>query len=239
MTKRAWALTIGAIVLALAVGLGLGSVLGGGESSPASTVSGASSQPSSPPSVTSSDPATTTPSVPPTTPPATAAPATVSTRPTGLPVPALGSLQSAQVQTLFDWFSAPIPQAWNGTMSDGDSKGFADTSTCVTDNADCAHIEFLSLRSGPNHVNYGDNPVVQWAKDVCPSRSTDSVVGPIAFKVDGVDAKFYKFPCQGGPEHYLWYVPSKKLLVRGDDGDGTATLETGIVQAVLESATWH
>lgn len=230
MTKRAWALLVGAVALALAAGLGLGTMFSGG-STTASQVS-----PSSP---TTSEP--TMPTAPPTTPHETVAPATatVTATPTKLPEPALGPLKNAEMQRIFDWFSAPIPQTWDGLMSDGDSKVFADTSTCVADDtAQCARIEFLSLRSGPNRINYGSNPVKRWAKEVCPGRPSTSVSGPFAFKAGGVDAEYYKFPCQGGPEHHLWYVPGQ-LMVRGDDGDGTATVEAGTVQAVLEGSLLH
>lgn len=242
MTKRMWAI-VGAVVLALVVGLGIGAMFGGSNSSPdnvsqeatpSATTSSLETVPSSAPATAVSS-ASTAPVSETTAPPATPA----SPRPTGLPEPALGPVKGAETQSLFDWFSAPIPQAWSGLTSDGDSKTFADTSTCVeSDYADCAHIMFISLRSGPNRINYGTNPVAQWAKDVCSARPADSVSGPIIFQMNGVEARFYKFPCQG-TQHFMWYVPSKKLLVRGDDGNGTATVEVGTVQAVLESATWR
>ena len=244
MTKRTWAI-VGAVVLTLAVGFGIGAMFGGGNSSP-NNVSQEATPSATPPSssltLPSSAPATTVSSastapVSETTAPTATTPA--SPRPTGLPEPALGSVKGAETQSLFDWFSAPIPQAWSGLTSDGDSKTFADTSTCVeSDYADCAHIMFISLRSGPNRINYGTNPVAQWAKDVCSARPASSVSGPVVFQMNGVEARFYKFPCQG-TQHFMWYVPSKKLLVRGDDGNGTATVEAGTVQAVLESATWQ
>lgn len=240
--KRMWAI-IGAVVLALVAGLVIGAMFGGSNSSPDNVSQEAtpSMPPSSSPTTPSSVPATATLPTATTASETTTTPTTIaaSPRPTGLPEPALGPVKGAETQSLFDWLSAPIPQAWSGLTSDGDSKTFADTSTCVeSDYADCAHVMFISLRSGPNRINYGTNPVAQWAKDVCSARPADSVSGPIIFKMDGVEARFYKFPCQG-TQHFMWYVPSKKLLVRGDDGNGTATVEAGTVQAVLESATWQ
>jgi hypothetical protein len=104
-------------------------------------------------------------------------------------------------------------------------------SSCTTKAKECPQIQFLSLASGSNRVNYGTNPVGQWAKNVCPSRSPDSVVPMGTFAVSGKTVAAYELPCQG-VENYAWYVPGKLLVLTGDANGGVVAPST--VQAVLE-----
>ncbi len=173
------------------------------------------------PSATPTTTATTTPASPTTTTPTSASPS----------IPAV--LNGAVVKEVFPGLSAPIPSGWVGQSSDEDSHTYADTSSCTTKAKECPQVQFLSLVSGSNRVNYGSNPVQQWAKNVCPSRSPDSVSSMGTFVADGKSVAAYEFACQG-IENYAWYVPGELLVLAGDAHGGVAVPST--VQAVLKYA---
>jgi hypothetical protein len=128
---------------------------------------------------------------------------------------------------------APIPPTWAGEGSDSDSHVYADVSTCTTAQKRCPQIEFLSLTSGPNLANYGSAPLRQWAKNVCPSRSPDSVAPMATFVAGGTTVNAYEFACQG-IENYAWLVPGKLLVLTSDATGGASAPST--VQAVLENS---
>lgn len=233
-------LSIAGVLTMIAIGVGF-AVLTSGDSGSAGTVASATTMPSASTNTSSSSAP-----VQPTTSETTDSPAPTQTTDGSLPVPgtnnilpkaATGSLQSAMEDKLFDGRVVVLqPQVWFERDGDGDSQAFADTTTCPNDElSDCPRVEFIRL-SGPNKVNYGSNPIVTWAKLVCPDRSTDAVQGPVKFDANGAEAGFYLLTCQGS-SNYAWYVPGHQLLVTGRDGKGTA-LEASIVQAVMERIQW-
>jgi hypothetical protein len=142
-------------------------------------------------------------------------------------------LNGAVVKEVFPGLTAPIPSGWVGQSSDEDSHTYADMSSCTTAQKRCPQIEFLSLASGSNRVNYGSNPVNQWAKNVCPSRSPDSVAPMGTFVAGGTTVNAYEFACQG-IENYAWLVPGKLLVLTSDATGGASAPST--VQAVLENS---
>ena len=244
MTKRSAiiaATVTGVILLVFMAGIGISALLSGGSSqsvvattTTTTPVTATLSQEPTPviASVSPSD----TPTIDATS-EATDVPSTLPTVHSSgiLPAPAFGSLASASTEELFGGkLVIQKPQVWTSRDSDGDSQTYADTTTCASTNlSDCPHVTFLRL-TGPNQINFGTNPIATWAKDVCPSRSSDAVEGPVAFLSGGVKAGFYRLPCQG-MMFYAWYVPSKSLIVLGSDG-GSNPLEASIVQAVVERA---
>ena len=191
--------------------------------------------------VTSPAVATPSASTSPTTPAVTESPEVTEAPTTSVPTsaPTAASLpavlKGAEEQKLFSWLTAPIPLEWTGVQGDGDNRNFADLNAC-TDTASCPHIQFISLTSGPNRINYGTNPIRQWAKNVCPARSSDSVEKGKTFTVGSVSITAYSLSCQG-LENYAWYAPGKLLVLIGDAPGGAADSDT--VQVVLEHSRIH
>jgi hypothetical protein len=242
MTKRRVIIGAVVVVLLFAAGLGISALTRGGQ--PTTTTAVAESTSSSAPTTPATKAPTTDPttvSTPPTEEPTTANSSELpSLPPSGglLPAPAFGSLASAETVQLFDRLTILKPHIWTDQSGDSDSQDYADTTVCAaSQESDCPRISFLGLKAGPNKVNYGSNPIAAWAKDVCPDRR-DAVEGPAAFQSSGVNAGFYRLRCQG-MEYYAWYVPAQHLIVLGRDGSDGSTLETGIVQAVLQRIVWN
>lgn len=227
-TRTTVLLSIAAVLLA-GGGLAAGVAVSGGDESPAATPSTTTvtERVTVIPTPAPSQTATSTPVVTPpvsTTKPAATTP----------PVPAV--LNGAAVKEVFPGLTSPIPTGWVGEGSDQDSHAYADTSSCTTQAKSCPRVEFLSLASGANHVNYGSNPINQWAKNVCPTRSPESVVTLEPLVAGDVTILAYQLPCQG-LENYAWHVPGRLLVMTGDATGGTAASAT--VQAVLRYSNFN
>jgi hypothetical protein len=118
-----------------------------------------------------------------------------------------------------------------GQGGDGDNHTYADKSACTVAAKNCPQIRFFSLVSGPHKVNYSPDPIRQWAKDVCPSRSPDSAAAQESFMVDGTTITGYKLNCMG-VGNFAWLAPGKLLVLTSDVGGVVAAPTT--VKSVLE-----
>lgn len=215
--------SVAALVIA-GGGVAAGAAMFGGDESPtvaATTTATTATETSAP--LPSSAPATTATEEAPS-------PVETTSKPTATVPPTPAVLDGAVEKQLFSWLTSPIPTTWTGRGGDADSHTYAETNSCTTGEKSCPQVEFLSLTSGANRVNYGPNPINQWAKNVCPARSSESVVTLDPIVVDGVTVQSYKLPCQG-MEYWAWLIPGKLLVMTGDADGGTAAPAT--VTAVL------
>jgi hypothetical protein len=213
MTRRRVVVLIIAGLLVLSGGVVAGAWLFGGSDSSTSTIATANDEPT-PASSQETEPEET--------------PTSATPSPTRKSTPPRAASTDREV---FSWLTSPIPDQWVGQGGDGDNHTYVDTSSCTAAPKNCPQIRFFSLTSGPNRVNYGSDPIRQWAKDVCPSRSPDSAAAQETFAVDGVNITMYKLNCMG-IGNFAWLAPSKLLVFTADVGDQLAVPTT--VKSVLE-----
>ena len=230
MKTRTAVLAAVAILVATGGGVTAGALMfGGNEPAAVTTTSPATTAPETLAPPTSSTPTTTAAEE-------TSSPVEVTSQPTVIEPSTPAVLNGAVEKQLFSWLTSPIPTTWVGRGGDGDSHTYAETNACTTGEKSCPQVEFLSLTSGANRVNYGSNPINQWAKNVCPARSSESVVTLDPIVADGVTVQPYELPCQG-VEYWAWLIPGKLLVMTGDTAGGTAAPAT--VTAVLEYSSFN
>lgn len=143
-------------------------------------------------------------------------------------------LDGATAREIFSWLTIPVPADWRSQGGDGDNHEFADFSSCSISASSCPSVEFTSLTGGPNRVNYGGNPIGQWARDVCPSRPAGSEKMTEQTMIGAYAATGYQLSCKG-VELYAWVVPNRLLVLTRDVGSTPAKPET--IQAVLRYST--
>jgi hypothetical protein len=225
MTRRVVIALVLAGLLILGGGAVAGALLFGGNDSSSPVATAASDEPSPTASPTAEPEETPTSATPSPIIPTYTQPGTMPTRKsTPPPMPSVD-------REVFSWLTSPIPAQWAGQGGDGDNHTYADTTSCTTAPKNCPQVRFFSLTSGPNRVNYGPDPIRQWAKDVCPSRSPDSAAAQDTFTVSGVTITGYKLNCMG-IGNFAWLAPGKLLVFTADVGDQMAVPAT--VKSVLE-----
>ena len=147
--------------------------------------------------------------------------------------------------SFFTRLKVPYLNTWIGAMSEPNSvMNVVDDTNCSDDNADCPHIYFIDLISQYGEATYGDDPVAVAAAQLCSTdeqQATGSMKQVAARSVGGAPAQYYEQAhCSTGKEvsEYVWYVPSRHLLVTAHDAP-SGKLNLSGLRAVLDNVEWN
>jgi hypothetical protein len=124
-----------------------------------------------------------------------------------------------------------LDDVWEGAMSDPDSnENIVDRTNCSDITANCPHINIINLNASYIKSTYGNNPVKKMIAEIC--RSSQAAVTSV--KAGGELAQYTL--CSSG-SGYVWYVPSKGILVTAyNNASGKIGLE-GLL-AALANVSW-